>query len=311
MLPEGWFGSGDVSGIQLANREAVLGEDFGGDVQPGDQAITAFAVAQAELSGIGLTEEAGLSDLADLMLAFMIGGEDAPSSVSEIAEAELGGRPAVRFEAQDDEVDGIVYVYMIAPTVFGVGVIGSYPGELAAAEESLLPILDSVQYGLSLDESFEAEDSALAFLYPTDWSAEALDPTVVVAANDPAAIGADELQPGQYLIGVLGIDPASIEGVDLSGEDIADFTGGFAARLVEDSENNPVVGDPIVLDTEYFQGNMALVRITSDIADGGLVIVYTGEVAYAVIFSGVPGEGWWLAHTALLVANSVRYTPAQ
>lgn len=312
-LPEGWYAAGDVSGLQIANDEAALTSDNFEITESGDLGLIIIPLAKADLAGFGLAEDATILDVATA-LAPNFAGEDGTTTVGD---PESLADTVVRLTIVDDTNDGVIYVAdNLAPGYLGIAIMAAPKGEMTEdAEAEILGLLTDLNYSLVLDQTFEAADGALTFSYPTDWVTTDVGGAVAALTDSQTTLdnmdAGTDIAAGESRLAVIGIAPANAP-ADLSPEGLQAFAVQAATELASSSESNPVMGDPELLENEALVGgSVVYVPVSSDIGEGGIFLVNNEGVLHLVLFSGAVDEGNRVYGTALNIANSTVYTPAE
>lgn len=308
-LPEGWYAAGSVDGLQVSNNEALLSAETFEVTESGDLAFLVIPLPEAGLVGIGLSADATILEVATTL------GPRFADETTTVGEPEAVADDVARMTLADDINDGVVYVADdLAPSYLGMVVMAAVKGEMTEeAEIEILTILSDVNFSLPLDEPFISGDDGLIFSYPTDWVINDIGGGVALVFDSQTTLdnaGAEaDIVEGETRIGIIGIQPANVP-AELTEETLQAFAVQATTELASGSENNPVVGEPEVLENEVFPGGFVVyVPVTSDIAEGGVFLVNNAGVLHVVLFSGALDEGDRAFGTALNIATSVVYTP--
>ncbi|KAB2865348.1 MAG: hypothetical protein F9K46_03850 [Anaerolineae bacterium] len=310
-LPEGWYAAGDLSGLQVSNNEALLSAESFEVTESGSLAFLVLPLSDVDLEGFGLTVE---SPILEIGTAFAPLFADETTNVGEPEEVADG---VARISVADATNDGVVYVADdLAPGYIGVAIMAALKGEMTEeAELEILTILSDVNFSLPLDEPFISGDDGLSFSYPTDWVINDIGGGVALVFDSQTTLdnaGAEaDIVEGETRIGIIGIQPANVP-AELTEETLQAFAVQATTELASSSENNPVVGEPELLENEVFPGGFVVyVPVSSDIAEGGVFLVNNEGVLHVILFSGALDEGDRAFGTALNIATSVVYTPLE
>ncbi len=312
-LPEGWYAAGDATSLRGSTNQALLVADTFEVSASGDLAFLVIPLSYDDLAQLGVLPEATILDIA-VTLAPSFAGSDGTTVVSA---PESPAEDVARMTIADDINDGVIYVVDdLAPGYIGVGVMAALKGEMTEeAELAVLSVFAEVNYSLPLETPIISADNALAFSHPLDWVLSDYGGGVAAIFNTQTAMdnaGAEvDIAPGESRIGVLGIDPANVPG-ELTPDTLKAFAVQAATELTANSEHNPVVGEPELLENEFLVGGAVVhVPLTSDIGEGGVFLVNHEGTLHIVLYSGVTDEGDRLFGTALNIANTLTYTPLQ
>lgn len=309
LLPNGWFAAGDVQGIQVANREALLTET-NTELQPGDEAFLVLPIARADLAAFDIEADASLEDIANFLFPFLLSNETNDITVQRGGEVEYAGGTMIRAIAYDANNGYALHLYdNLAPGYIGVRIFTGPKNEFGEGEENgMLGIAMTVQFSLELTQTYTSSDGTVSFSFPTDYVAIEDEPTGAYiydsAATQAAAEAQEETAPGQVRLLTIAGDPASLG--EITDDVLKAVVADIANQISRDSDNNPEVGVPFTFDNETL-GPAAGIYASSDIGSGGVVAVYNeaANVVAVVIYAGGPDEGSQLMLTALNIAHSM------
>ncbi|MBZ0319015.1 MAG: hypothetical protein K8L91_21545 [Anaerolineae bacterium] len=323
-LPEGWYADGDAEWLAVSNNPDVTDPNNLAMMKSGDYLSLVVPVARAAMDTSQIAADATILEIATVLAPTFTNSD----STTVVGEVQSLSDWVARVALADDENDGVVYVAdYLAPDYFSVTVMAAVKGELTEeAEAMMLDVLQTVHYSLPLEQTYVVPDNGVTFSYPADWKANENDFGTVIfadsqntldnvfAGNDPA--------PGEFSIYAVPISPGDTPS-DLSGEGMQTFLHEFVTKLVSPrdvhpvvgvtiEDTHPVVGEAQLLENEALLGGMiAYVPVTNDISEGGFFLVNDGGVLWIVLFAGAPNEGDQLFGTALGIANSITFTPAE
>lgn len=303
-LPEGWFAAGGVDSLQVTNNEALLASEDIEVTESGSLAFIVLPLPKADIEAFfGIPADSTLLDIATALTPIF---QEDDGSVT-IGEAEQLDETVVRLTIQDEINDGVIYVAdNFAPDAVGVIVMIAPLGEMTEeAEGEVLGIASTIQFGLDLTVAYEAADGGLSFSHPDGWIAQDIQAGFAGLYDsqetaDAAAAGEDTAA-GQVRFVVGAFDRSAEEITD---ELLLAEAADLAAQIGADSEHNPVLGEAVFVESDSLTQRVVYVEATSDIAAGGVVLVYDAEtsVASVVAFAGGLDVGDRLFQTALNIA---------
>lgn len=307
-LPAGWMADGGVDGFRVLNNPDIL-NDGANDDAPGSRAFQVLPLSKERIEAMVGKADATLDEVAAVIGPSMA---QEGRTLGEPASLKTEEGPAIRISILDDLNEGAIYVIdALAPDITAVIFLVGLPGEFdEAAETELLDIASTVQYSLELTETFEASDGSFSFTYPVDWLTLEMGSGAAMLGNSRESF-LPTLTDNFVRFSVFGYPPAVLAS-GLSEAELKEVAVGFAEQVAASNESpNPVVGEGQVVEHESLTGTVIYVEMTNDNESGGLFFVDNGEVVYAVIFAGASdvGDDLWL--TALNIATSVAYTPAE
>ncbi len=309
-VPEGWAAAGDATGVQVVNRPAML-TDTALVLQPGDAGLLVLALGWEDLYGLGMTPDATLLEVGEFLINFLLSPQGDAITIGGAGEVELANETIIRAVATNDTTTFVMHVYdHLAPGYLGVRIFTGLNGELGeGAENEMLAIAQTVQFSLELSQTHTASDGTVTFSFPKNFVAVEDRPTVHYIYDSEATREAAEAQEdtaaGQVRMLTIAVDPAQLPQVN--DETLKAVALEVAGQIAGDSDNNPVVGEPTVLDSEVLVGTTVVIEADSDVAEGGVVVVYNeaANVIAVVVYAGGLHEGHQLLLTALNVANTM------
>ncbi len=309
-LPEGWAAAGDASGLQVVNRPAMLADESL-VLQPGDLGFMILALGWQDLLGLGMKEDATLLEVGEFLFPFLLSGQGDAVTYGNPGEVEYADETIIRTVATDATSTYALHLFdHLAPGYVGVRIFTGLTGEFGEGEENeMLAIAKTVQFGLELSQTHTASDGTVSFSFPTDYIAVEDRPTVHYIYDSEATREAAEAQQdtaaGQVRMLTIAVDPAQLPQRDEA--TLKAVALEVAGQISEDSDNNPVVGEPTVLVSDVLIGTTVVIEADSDVAEGGVVVVYNeaANVIAVVVYAGGLGEGHQLLLTALNVANTM------
>lgn len=323
-LPEGWYAGGDAGWLTVSNNADFTNLNDVAVKEAGDYSFVVTPASRNEMDTSLISVDATILEIATIVAPYF--AESDPNIV--IGEAESLTDSVARVTLSNDEHDVVLYVAdHLAPGYFSVTGMATVKGELTEeAEAMMLDILQTVHYSLPLDQTYVVPDNGVTFSYPADWKANENDFGTVIFADsqntlDNVFAGKDPA-PGEFSIYGVPISPGDTP-TDLSGEGMQTFLYEFVTKNVSARDVHPVVGatiddtHPVVgevqlLENEALLGGMiAFVPVINDISEGGFFLVNDEGVLWIVLFAGAPNEGSQLFGTALAIANSITFTPAE
>jgi hypothetical protein len=303
-LPEGWFATGSVDSLEVANNEALLTSEDIEVTESGSLAFVVLPLPKADIEAFfGIPADSSLLDITTALTPIFL--ED-DGSVT-ISEPEQVDETVVRLTLSDEINDGVIYVAdNFAPDAVGIILMIAPTGEMTEdAEFEILGIASTIQFGLDLTTAYTAADGSLSFSHPDGWIAQDIQAGFAGLYDsqetaDAAAAQADTTEGEVRLV---------VGAFDRSAEEITDDVllaeaADLAAQIAADSEHNPVLGDAVFVESESLTQRVVFVEATSDIAAGGLVLVYDAEtgIASVVIYAGGLDVGDRVFQTALNIA---------
>lgn len=312
-LPEGWYAGGDAGWLAVSNNPDFTNLNDLAVKEAGDYTFLVTPASRNEMDTAQISADATILEIATFLAPFFASSD--PTAV--IGEAESLSDSVARVTLSNDEHDAVLYVAdHLAPGYFSATMMAATKGELTEETEAMMfDILQTVHYSLPLEQTYVVPDNGVTFSYPADWKANENDFGTVIfadsqntldnvlAGNDPA--------PDEFSIYAVPISPGDTP-TDLSGEGMQTFLYEFVTKLVSTRDVHPVVGEVQLLENETLLGGMiAFVPVTNDISEGGFFLVNDGGVLWIVLFAGAPNEGSQLFGTALAIADSITFTPAE
>lgn len=307
-LVEGWYASGDVEGLQVANREILVTETDTPVDSIGDIAFIIQPLEKADVERIlGVPTDSTLLEIATAVKPFF----ENPDGTTVISNPEdMGG--VARMTVTDPKNDALIYVAdNLAPGFYGVVVILTPKDEMTADTESAVAdLLGGVQFSLPLTETFADANNNLSFSYPADWVVQDNGNGVALMANNAQTLqnanNQLDLAAGEFRFFIVGEDTP---GTGVDDVTLIQTAANLAANLTATSVNNPVVAEPVILLSDQLTGTVIYVEITSDIAVGGLLMVNRDGVVHEIIFQGDVDLGDRVLLSALNISKSLTYTP--
>lgn len=323
-LPDGWYAGGDAGWLAVSNNPDFTNLNDLAVKEAGDYSFLVTPASRNEMDTSLISADATILEIATIVAPYF--AESDPTAV--IGEAESLTDSVARVTLSNDEHDAVLYVAdHLAPGYFSATMMAATKGEMTdEAEAMMLNILQTVHYSLPLEQTYVVPDNGVTFSYPADWIADDDGFGTVIFADsqntlDNVLAGKDPA-PGEFSIYAVPISPGDTPS-DLSGEGMQTFLYEFVTKIVSATDVHPVVGvtiedtHPVVgeaqlLENEALLGGMiAYVPVTNDISEGGFFLVNDGGVLWIVLFAGAPNEGSQLFGTALGIANSITFTPAE
>lgn len=323
-LPEGWYAGGDAEWLVVSNNPDLTYLNDLAVTEAGDYTFLVTPASRNEMDTSLISADATILEIATFLAPFFASAD--PTAV--IGEAESLTDSVARVTLSNDEHDAVMYVAdHLAPGYFSVTIMGAVKGELTEeAEAMMLNILQTVHYSLPLEQTYVVAANGVTFSYPADWKANENDFGTVIFADSQNTLDNDIAgkgpAPGEFSIFTVPLSPGDTPS-DLSGEGMQTFLHEFVTKVVSTTDVHPVVGvtiedtHPVVgevqlLENETLLGGMiAYVPVTNDISEGGFFLVNDNGVLWIVLFAGAPDEGSQLFGTALAIANSITFTPAE
>ncbi len=313
LLPQGWYAGGDAESLTVSNNPEFTDLNDLAVKEAGDYTFLVTPASRNAMDTSPISADATMLEIATIVAPYFA----TPDSNVVIGAAESLTDSVARVTLSNDEHDVVLYVAdHLAPDYFSVTMMAATKGELTEATEAImLDILQTVHYSLPLEQTYVVSDNGVTFFYPANWRANENDFGTVIFADsqntlDYVFAGKDPA-PGEFSIYAVPIPPGDTPS-DLSGEGMQTFLYEYVTRLVSTTDVHPVVGEGQLLENEALLGGMiAYVPVTNDMSEGGFFLVNDHGVLWIVLFAGVPDEGDQLFGTALAIANSVTFTPAE
>lgn len=312
-LPDGWYAGGDAGWLTVSNNADFTNLNDVAVKEAGDYSFVVTPVSRNEMDTSLISADATILEIATIVAPYF--AESDPNVVIGVAESLTDS--VARVTLSNDEHDAVLYVAdHLAPGYFSATMMGATKGELTEETETMMfDILQTVHYSLPLEQTHLISSNGTTFFYPTDWVVVDDGSGTVIFADSQTTIdnfmNEQDPAPGESSIYALRIAPEDTPS-DLSGESMKTFLQEFVTGIVATSDKNPVVGEVKLLENEALLGGMiAYVPVTNDISEGGFFLVNDRGVLWIVLFAGAPNEGSQLFGTALALADSITFTPAE
>lgn len=282
MLPPGWAAEGNADiGLNVGNGPDVLAKFRNDEALAPGEAGFGVVVLDAELRAAWrIRAGISLEELLSSVLYLMIAGDEVP-----IAESfEFAGRPAARTVLSETAGgDFVAVLWLVAPRVQGLAVVGAAPGELDAMEAELLDVLATVRYSPPLEGTYS---DAQRFDYPQGWTATSGERTAIVLRNESDVGAAAGLEAGQFEFRLYPDNFAA----GLEAGTIQSVAEGFASFLGDpEAEVEPTITLTVA------EREVALVRVDGT---GGWLATALPHGMAALSYQAAPGE----AHLVELMA---------
>lgn len=309
-LPEGWAATGDATGLQVANRPEMLTDDSL-ELQPGDLGFVVMAIGWEDLAAFSFPADATLLQIGEFLLPFLMSGQGDDVTVGEPGEVEYADETIVRAVATDATNTYALHLFdNLAPGYMGVRIFTGLFGE--GEENEMLAIAKTVQFSLELSQTYTSNDGTESLNFPTDFVAVEDQPTVHYLYDSEAtresAEAGQEIAEDQVAMATIVVDPAQLP--EINEEMVKLVAQEVASQIAEDSDNNPVLTEPTVLESEALIGTTVVIESSSEVSKGGVVVVYN-EAAHVIAIVAYVGDvhlGGQLLLTALNIANSMTAT---
>lgn len=311
ILPQGWDANGDANGLIVANSAKLIRTLE--ITESGQRLILIQAIAYTDFDLYGLPEDASA-------LAF---AEAAVTSLARSDGSTLYGTPEttddglIRASFAGDSVEGRIMVKdHLAPGVIGYVTMTAAKGEFAEdVEAEMLTILRGVHYGLPLDTAYVSVDGLFSTHYPDNWVISDFGAAVMGIYDSQTTLNharaEQAIVEGESRLGLIGFDRERVPPVRTP-ITLKEFAVQAAAEVTSTSEHEPILGTPVWLENvALVGGGLAFVPIMTNVSMGGLLLANDSGAVFAVVFTAARDEGDHLFGTALAIANSTIYTPAQ
>ncbi len=312
-LPDGWAATGDATGLQVANRPEMLTDDSL-ELQPGDLGFVVMAIGWEDLAAFTFPADATLLQIGEFLLPFLLSGQGDAVTVGQPGEVEYADETVIRAVATDATNTYALHLFdNLAPGYMGVRIFTGLSGEFGEGEENeMLAIAKTVQYSLELSQTHTSDNGTVTFNFPTNFVAIEDQPTVHYIydseATREAADADQDIAADQVAMATIVVDPAQLP--EINEEMVKLVAQEVASQIAEDSDNNPVLTEPVVLESEALIGTTVVIEASSEVSKGGVVVVYNepANVIAIVAYVGDVQDGGQLLLTALNIANSMTAT---